>query len=113
MKSGKLRHLVTIEYRTVATDGTGYGSQSSTWATLDTVWASIESVTGSESWQDKQQSPAVTHKVTIRYRSGIDPKMRVKFGSRYLNIAGIANTDERNVELVMMCREDVQRTAVH
>ena len=111
MRAGKLRHKVTIEYRTLTADA--YGGQTATWATLDTVWADLESLTGIESWQDKQQTPIITHKVTIRYRADIDPKMRIKYGSRYLNIANIVNKEERNIELALLCREDVQRTAVH
>ena len=111
MKAGAMRHKVTIEYRTLAADA--YGGQTATWTTLDTVWADLESLSSIESWQDKQQTPTLTHKVTIRYRADLDPKMRIKFGSRYLNIAGIVNKEERNIELILMCREDVQRTAVH
>lgn len=57
--------------------------------------------------QANQLGASETHKVTIRYRSGVTTQMRVAFGSRTLNINGIINRDERNVELTLMCEEVV------
>lgn len=103
MRAGELRHSVVIESRTLAADS--YGGRTETWATFATVWASVEPLSGSEQWRAQQAQSSVSHKVTIRYLSGVDAKMRVKFGTRYLNIGSVRNVEERNRELELLCTE--------
>ena len=49
----------------------------------------------------------MTHRVTIRHRDGVTPKMRLKFGTRILNIRAVINAGERNRTLELLCEEGV------
>ncbi len=49
----------------------------------------------------------VTHRITLRYMSGITPKMRVNYNSRIFDILSVINVGERNRELQLMCRESI------
>jgi len=103
MRAGKLRHRVIIEQVTSTDDG--YGGRSDAWATFATVWASVKPLRGHEYFQAQQMQAKVTHKVKIRYLQGVTHKMRVKYGSRILNIVSVINPDEKSRELVLMCEE--------
>lgn len=48
-----------------------------------------------------------THIVTIRYREGVTTKSRIVFKDRLFDVVGVANPDERNTELVLLCEETV------
>ncbi len=105
MNAGKLRHRVTVEQPTASSDG--YGGSTVSWTTFATAWAAVEPLSGREYFQAQQAQAAVTHKVTMRYLSGVTPRMRVKHGSRLLTIVSAIDTDERHRELVLMCEEAV------
>jgi SPP1 family predicted phage head-tail adaptor len=70
-----------------------------------TVWGLVESQANGEHVGTQKTLSTGSVRVVIRYRAGITPKMRVKYGERTLNINGIINRDERNVELALDCRE--------
>jgi SPP1 family predicted phage head-tail adaptor len=103
VRIGKLRHRITIERVTETRDTDG--SVIETWSTYVTVQASIEPISGREYFAAQSTQADATHRISLRYLSGIVPKMRVKFGSRIFDILSIINVDERNRELQLMCRE--------
>ena len=49
----------------------------------------------------------MTHRVTIRHRDAVTAKMRLKFGTRILNIRAVVNPSERNRTLELLCEEGV------
>ncbi|MFA5991823.1 MAG: phage head closure protein [Candidatus Doudnabacteria bacterium] len=103
MNIGQLRQRIIIETPTTSQDTAGGVTQ--TWSTFLTVWASVEPLNGHKLFQAKQANADVTGIIKIRYQSGIEPNMRVKYGSRILSIVSIINTDERNIELQIMYKE--------
>lgn len=104
MRAGQLRHRGTIQSEQRTEDGYG-GFNPPTWADVCTDWMSIEPLSGQEAVAARQLQDTVTHKIAMRYRSGITPAMRVKFGSRLFNIREVRNLDERNVRIEMRCEE--------
>ena len=72
-----------------------------------TVWAAIEPLKGSERLRAEQLENPVTHRVSIRHRAGVTPKMRIKFGTRILNIRAVIDPEERNRSLELLCEEGV------
>lgn len=102
MRAGTLRHRVAIQRLTQGVDA--YGGATETWATVATVWASVESVTGREYFAGAQVQSEVTTKVRIRYRSGIVPTMRVVHASRVMEVQAVL-PDARSKELLLMCRD--------
>lgn len=105
MQAGKLRHRVTIEQRTQTFDANG--SPTDTWTAFATVWASVEPLSGRELLNAEQIQPVVSHRVRLRYLSGVQPEMRVLHDSRALNIESVINKEERNIELELLCSEAV------
>lgn len=68
------------------------------------IWAAIDSTYGQNVFQGQYVSEA-THTVTIRYRQGVAPSMRVGYGDRVFNVLFIGNPREANVWLVLYCQE--------
>lgn len=105
MRAGKLRHRVIIERLTATQDAAG--QETGTWGTFATRWASLEPLSGRELVNAQQVSAEVTHAITLRYLSGVVPKMRAVFGGRNFDIQSVLNRDERKVELELLVRERV------
>jgi len=103
LRIGKLRRRITIE-RVTETQDTD-GAVLETWSTYATVQASIEPISGREYFAAQSTQADVTHRIRIRYLSGIVPKMRVSYNSRIFDILSVINVGERNRELQLMCRE--------
>ena len=104
MRAGALRHRVTLKSKTVSRDT--FGEEDITWATVATVWGSVEPLRGREYMEAKQGQADVSHRVVIRYRTGVVPTMRVYLeDGRALEIDGVINRLERDEQLELMCRE--------
>ncbi len=106
MRTGLLRHRVTIQ-KPISTAKGDDGAPIITWEKVLDTWASVEPLSGREYFDAQQVNADVTHKASMRYRSGIDSTMRILLGSRLLLILAVLNTEERSRELVLMCREEV------
>ena len=100
-----LNHRIQIEQAAEASDGTGDPVR--TWSLVATLWASVNALTGREAFNAKQVLAEVTHRVTIRYRTGLTPKMRVKFDGRYFDILSVLDAKETKVWLELMCVERI------
>lgn len=85
------------------------GSLVTTWTDVATVWAAVHPLVGKEYHSAMQEQSESTHKINMRYRSDIRADWRIKLGNRELDIASPPiNIDERNVELVLYCKERVR-----
>lgn len=104
---GKLRHYLTIQQVTETQPGRA-GAIVKSWTTYANVWGSIKPFQGREYIQAQSVHAELTHRIYCRYLAGVTNKMRVLFGSRIFDIQSIINTDERNVELQLMCTESVR-----
>jgi SPP1 family predicted phage head-tail adaptor len=105
MKIGILRHRVTIQEKIVADDE--LKQQSETWTDIATVWASVEPLSGREYFASKQVNADISVKITMRCRKDITPDMRVVFNEVVYEILSVINPEERNISLILMCREAV------
>lgn len=103
MRAGALRHQITIQSATETQNA--FGEPAKTWATFATVWAAIEPISGREFYQNRQIGGEISHRVEMRYLSGVTPKMRILYGSRYFDIESVINEKERNVKHILMCKE--------
>jgi len=102
---GKLRHRVTIQNKVTLPDG--YGGVTSTWQDVATVWASVEPLNGRELYAAQQVKAELTHRIRIRYMSGIKPEMRIVFDNRSFDIEAIIDPEERHESLELLCSEVV------
>lgn len=104
MKAGQLRHTVTIK-EPVASRNT-YGEESITWTDVVTdLRVGIRPKSAKEEIEAHQVEHEITHRVAMRYRDDIGPKMRLYYGDRVLEIKSIVNVGERNRELRLLCVE--------
>ena len=108
LAAGGLDKRVTIQTLTQIDDGGG--GKSNTWANTLQCWASLEPGAGREFADAKQQTPELSHIVTMRYRA-VTPKNRLAFviGSvtRVFNVRYVQDPGERHEQLVLYCSEVV------
>lgn len=108
MNAGKLRHRVTVQSPPDPADPAQQddeGQPTQAWADLATRWASVEPRGSSEAFQAGQVTATATHMVRMRHLDGLTSFCRLKFGSRYLYVQSVANVEERDWELELVCEE--------
>jgi len=105
MRSGPLRHLITIQQVSETVDS--MGSSTTSWTTYVTAFASISPVKGMEELEHKKLEHDNVYRIWIRYDSGVTAKMRISWNSRIFRIISIRNPEERNRTLELMAEEDV------
>lgn len=103
MRTGEFRHRIALQSATQTDDGMGGFTEA--WATEETVWAAIWPLKGSTLIDSLKLETTITHRIVIRYKSGIQPYWRVLYGTRVFTIDSIINPDERNRYLELMCWE--------
>ncbi len=103
-----LRHRVEVQ--TYTERQCGDSATLKTWNTIMTVFAEIISVKGYITFDTQQINEAITHKVTIRYQSGITSENWLLMNSRRFRIRNIQNLVEKNRFLVLLCEEVFRST---
>lgn len=78
-----------------------YGAPSTVWTDTATVWASVDDLTGREYVAAGGTQNAVTTKITIRYREGVVPAMRVLHGAFVYTVEAVLGQDQKS--LILMC----------
>lgn len=102
-RPAQMKHRLALQSLSRVADGQGGWTES--WATEATVSAMIEPMKGYERFQAQQVQTPVTHKITIRYRSGVTTKKRFLFGSRVFEIKEVTNENEENRYLIIRALE--------
>lgn len=108
MRSGSLRHKITIQEQGSGVDGFGQPIAGS-WTEFNTVRASIRPVRGNEKFLSNVDFSTVSHTIRTRYFDGVNSSMRVVFNDRgverIFNILNVINLYERDKELELHCEE--------
>ena len=94
MQTGKLRHYVTFQTPTVEIDSNGAATE--TWTDSfdgQQISAAIEPLSGRELIAAQQVHSRVTTRITVRYRPGMLPEMRVVHRGVYYNIEAVIPDD--------------------
>ena len=103
---GRLRQRVTIETAATPTDGEPNPSYTTLAANVPAeVREGSGGNFGGEYTRGRQVEAGITCIVTIRYRSDITPRMRIKYGTRYLNIESVIDPNGYRSILELMCKE--------
>ena len=100
---GRLRHRLTLESASRTPDGGGGAVE--TWTTVAQVWGRIQPTGGTEIANADGLGGRITHEITLRYRSGVTPAMRLISGSRRFEITAVIDIDERHRWLKCLCVE--------
>ncbi|MCM3763448.1 phage head closure protein [Neobacillus niacini] len=103
INSGEFRHVIT--FQKISGTQNSYGEKSKDWVDVIKSRAGIYPVSGKEFFAAETVNSEVTHKVNLRYLSGITPDMRIKFGERFFSIISVINFQEKNIELQLLCKE--------
>jgi SPP1 family predicted phage head-tail adaptor len=99
-----LRHRVQFKQKTAVSDS--QGGESITWPVSRNCWAEVKPLTGESLYYASQVNNEVTHRVTVRYFSGLNATdWIVTFKGRDLEILGVVNQNEEDKWLVLTCRE--------
>lgn len=75
------------------------------WIPVATLWAGIEPLQGQDRYGAKQENAEVTTRIRIRFRTGIDRTMKVKYGDVEFEILYIIHPKFAKKELQLMCKE--------
>lgn len=103
MRSGKLRHRVTIQAKTLSTDA--YGGPVEVWADVETVAASVEPLNGRELTNAQAVFAETTTRITMRYRAWVAAANRIVFDGKNYNIHGIIDPKMKHLQLIIMASE--------
>ena len=104
MRAGKLRHRVRVQE--AASTRNSRGEVTLTYSTGTPHWAEVSPLSGAELERAGQIASEATHQVRMRHFEGLDSAQRILFGTRTFEIVEPPrNTDERGIELVLLCKE--------
>jgi SPP1 family predicted phage head-tail adaptor len=99
--AGEMRRRITIQQRVTSTDE--FGGAAVAWADFAYCWAYYEPLHGSELYAAQQVYPETDTRFSIRYRTGLDPSMRlVDQDGVQFDVTGIVDVDQRHIKLVVM-----------
>jgi len=102
MEAGKLRHEITIQQRNQTVNSIGESVAS--WATYALTYANVLNLSGAELIQAQQVNSFINSRVRVRFDSGIRANMRILYKSRHYNIIFINDVDERDEEMILLCK---------
>ena len=108
INAGKCRHVVTFQrLRNTPND---YGEISkaidANWEDAFKARVQILPISGKEVIARQGEKGEISHRIYMRYQSGVDSTMRIKFGSRIFEIISPPiNFEERNQEMNLLIRE--------
>jgi SPP1 family predicted phage head-tail adaptor len=91
LPAGDLWTRITIEQPTASANQVG--EPTLTWSTFATVWADVQSLSSRETERYAETVGFMTHRVRIRYRSGLTSAMRIVYRNRVLEIGQILERD--------------------
>ena len=104
MRAGDLRHYVAFQDVTEAEDG--MGGVVTTFSTTFYDYVAIWPLSAKEMVENLRVSADITHRVRMRYRTGVSNSMRIVWGSRTLEVkTAPINKDERNHTIDLICLE--------
>lgn len=91
LNAGEMWTRIRIEEATSTKNEVGEAVLS--WATFDTVWAAVDSLSARETERFAETVGFMTHRIRIRYRSGVTTAMRIQYRNRVLEIGQIKEID--------------------
>lgn len=107
MKAGELRHRITINQK-VTTQDPVTGEQLESWAQWARPWADFTALSVKDFIASQSNQSQIVARVKIRYREGLDPKMKISFRGKEYAIAGVLPDPDSGLEYVTLpLKEDI------
>jgi len=104
LDAGTLRERVTVQQATETRNRLGESVLE--WATFTEVWANVQGVSAREFLLAGQQQIELSHRVKMRYLTGLTSKMRLSWRGRTLEIISILEHENRSIH-ELICQEAV------
>jgi len=99
--AGQLNQRVTLQQRVAGIDA--LGQQSESWADVVRLWAKVEPLRGNQFFAAAQAQNEVTARITIRWRAGVDPGMRVIWRGEPYGIFAVIDPMGEKQQIELMC----------
>lgn len=100
--SSQLNTVIAFQKKAVSGKGIDRAKK---WEGFCQVWASIRPVSASEIIKSNREEMNITHRIKIRYMSGLSSDMRIVFGTRKFDINSIININEASREIEILAVE--------
>ena len=100
---GMLRTELALEKAVPVGDGAGGHAEN--WSEVATVFGRIEPVRADSRFGAGQRLETVTHRITLRFRDGVESGMRFVKGNRRFEIVTVHDPDETGRYLVCRAQE--------
>lgn len=100
---GALKRRLVLEAPVATPDGLGGATQA--FETVAALWAQVEWLSGREIWRMGRPEQLSTHRITLRWRPGVDAGQRLRDGSRIFDIRTTADPDGGRRRLVCLVEE--------
>lgn len=100
---GAMRRRLVLEAPVSTPDGLGGVTQS--FEAAAAAWAQIEWLSGGERWRIGRPEQFGTHRITLRWRAGVDAGQRLRDGTRIFDIRAVVDPDGSRRRLVCLCEE--------
>lgn len=93
LRAGEMDKKATVQTPTEGVNS--IGEPTFTYSTFATRWIAILPLSGAERVASMQNEGTVTHRVRMRYTSGLKPKMRLLAGGRTFEIDSVVERGRR------------------
>lgn len=103
LKAGKYNKVIGLQKQ--VNEQNNYGGIVSKWRTISNVRAAVEPLQGREFFSGAVPLGENIVRVRVRYGIEVDRTMRVKYGTRLLEITNIIDSKESHRELQLICKE--------
>lgn len=105
MKIGGLnRRVEVLEYFTTRDE---FGGEVGEWKVVDTLWATIDPVSGTEYFQAQTVNAETVVKITLRYNPKITVLNRIRYQNAVYEIIGVADSKTAHRATILNCKERV------
>lgn len=115
LRSGDLRHRITIQREITGNDAYGQPNPERIWQDVCRVWAERELVLGKTDHASAADRQSVLVKFRVRKevvsRYGVEPSMRVYHDSEYYDIEAITPPDNHQHDRVLVARQGLKNGA--
>lgn len=102
--AGQLRERIVVQKPTESRNR--LGETTYTYDTFAEVWASVTGVTAREFLLANTQQTEITHRIRMRYLTGLTNQMRISWRGRTLQIISVLEHENRSVH-ELICTETV------
>ncbi len=106
LRTGDLNQKIDIQKRSTTQDQ--FGQQTDSWTTIASPWCSVQTFGAQESVQGSVEVSTYKYKFRLRFDSALERirnNHRVLFKGRELDIIGVENLHEKDVELIITALE--------